>query len=446
MKTLISLVVVLVLIITGCLAISGCSTTSPAPASSPAAPAPSQVAPASTQAAPSAPPVPQTQSAASAAAAPLTLDIGVASPVTGPTASLGIQMRNGALMAIEDTNAKGGVTIGGQKYRLNPITMDTKADPKEGKAVADQLVFDKKVKIIIGPSIEDAIAIQQVTEANKVIGIFLQPIMPEMSTASKPYTFFTPGPLQQFYDITVNYIAKNYPKSKTMVSVMPDLVDSPTFSGPAKKMCDLYGLTWVRAELFPIQTKDFAPLISKITAGNPDIIDTASTGGKLGGLCAVLIKQIREAGYKGLIMVPASPPESAMKGVIPEQYRTGIVINDINPESKIVPSSYPDLRRRLTEKFPKEPPENITMKIYNVSMGFFQFLNGQSSMDTTAWMQGFAEYRWKNPWGQESFFCGKPIWGINRMCFGSTWVSEYINGAYETKAEMPINMDMYYTK
>ena len=87
-------------------------------------------------------------SGCAAPASELTLDIGVASTLTGPPSALGTQLKNGALVAIEDQNNEGGITIAGEKYMLNPIVMDTKGNPQDGKAVAEQLIFDKKVKII----------------------------------------------------------------------------------------------------------------------------------------------------------------------------------------------------------------------------------------------------------------------------------------------------------
>ncbi len=95
-----------------------------------------------------------------AAPAAQQLDIGVASPLTGTMAFLGGESINGILMAIEDQNAHGGVTIGGQNYMLNPIQRDTKADLIVAKSVAEELVFDKKVKIISGPFQSDAVGMQ----------------------------------------------------------------------------------------------------------------------------------------------------------------------------------------------------------------------------------------------------------------------------------------------
>jgi ABC-type branched-subunit amino acid transport system substrate-binding protein len=69
-----------------------------------------------------------------------TLDIGIATPLTGTFAFLGTMIRNGILIAIDDQNQQGGITIGTQNYTLNAIVRDTKMDILVGKSVAEELV------------------------------------------------------------------------------------------------------------------------------------------------------------------------------------------------------------------------------------------------------------------------------------------------------------------
>ena len=165
----------------------------------------------------------------------------------------------------------------------------------------------------------------------------------------------------------------------------------------------------------------------------------------MGGLCAQLIKQLRQAGFNGLIWIPALPPPRAVQEVVPEQYRTLIVTNDIDWEAPIVSDAYRDVCRRYEKKYNRIPPAIVGLT-YNATKPFYEFLNGQDTMDTTKWMEGFANYRWKGIYGKEAFWVGKPMFGINRMIFRHTWVSEYINGKLETRWEAPIPMDLFVEK
>ncbi|CAN7265631.1 branched-chain amino acid ABC transporter substrate-binding protein [Duganella sp. LjRoot269] len=74
--------------------------------------------------------------------------IGSASPVSGPSAHLGKDTENGARMAVEDLNAA-GFTIAGKKVQLVLVAEDDGGDPKQGTAVAQQLV-DAGVAGVVG--------------------------------------------------------------------------------------------------------------------------------------------------------------------------------------------------------------------------------------------------------------------------------------------------------
>src|SRR4051812_33273871 len=74
--------------------------------------------------------------------------IGHVAPMSGGQAHYGRDNANGAIMAIEDLNAK-GVTIGGKKVTFELLMEDDASDPKQGTAAAQKLV-DAKVNGVIG--------------------------------------------------------------------------------------------------------------------------------------------------------------------------------------------------------------------------------------------------------------------------------------------------------
>ncbi len=74
--------------------------------------------------------------------------LGHVAPMTGPQAHLGKDNENGAVLAIEELNAK-GMEIGGAKVKFELINEDDQADPKQGSIVAQKLV-DAKVNGVIG--------------------------------------------------------------------------------------------------------------------------------------------------------------------------------------------------------------------------------------------------------------------------------------------------------
>ncbi len=386
---------------------------------------------------------------ASAPTAPkqtMTLDIGIATPLTGPTADLGANMRNAALLAIKHQNDQGGVTIAGQKYTLNNIVVDSKNDAQVGKTVAEELIYSKKVKIILGLALDDAIGAQPITEQNKVLSIFLSPITPKMCTPDHPHSFYVGGEILQFYNTLTAYIAKFRREAKTVATIIPDTIDAPTFFGPAQQMCQRYGLKWLGAEKFAMGTRDFSPMITRTLAKYPDIIDTASIGGKLGGLVADITRQIREAGFKGIIMCPTGASIGPWEQIVPPQHRTNILMNVMVSQSSLLPDSLRDMARSFSEMFNKPCDHSLVPRMYTATKSLFETINGQGAMNTTAWANAFAGRRWRAIWGSETYFIGKPMYGINRTLLGYNWVSEYKDGKIETKWEVPLPMELYYAK
>lgn len=85
---------------------------------------------------------------APAARAQTEIKIGSASPLSGPGAHQGLDIENGARMAVDELNAK-GLTISGKKVKWTLLAEDDGSDPKMGTAVAQKLV-DAGVAGVVG--------------------------------------------------------------------------------------------------------------------------------------------------------------------------------------------------------------------------------------------------------------------------------------------------------
>ena len=74
-----------------------------------------------------------------------TIKVGVNEPLTGPFAASGTYVVNGARIAADEINAKGGVL--GKKIEL--VIEDNKSNPTEAAAVAEKLITRDKVPVIM---------------------------------------------------------------------------------------------------------------------------------------------------------------------------------------------------------------------------------------------------------------------------------------------------------
>ena len=93
------------------------------------------------------PPAPKAEAPKPAPEA-VTVRIGSASPLTGPQAHIGVDIRNGIQLAIDDLNGA-GVEIGGKKVKFELVAEDDEANPTKAMTVAQKLV-DAKVAAVVG--------------------------------------------------------------------------------------------------------------------------------------------------------------------------------------------------------------------------------------------------------------------------------------------------------
>ena len=74
------------------------------------------------------------------------LKVGLIQPLSGPIAAAGSYITNGAKIALDRINAKGGV----KGRKLDLIIEDNKSDPAETRNAAEKLIVRDKVPVIIG--------------------------------------------------------------------------------------------------------------------------------------------------------------------------------------------------------------------------------------------------------------------------------------------------------
>jgi branched-chain amino acid transport system substrate-binding protein len=100
-------------------------------------------------------PAPKTAAAPAPAPAPAkaagsdVVKVGHVGPISGAIAHLGKDNENGARLAVEEINAAGGVKVGDQTVKLELVTGDDKADPKDGTLVAQKMI-DEGVVALVG--------------------------------------------------------------------------------------------------------------------------------------------------------------------------------------------------------------------------------------------------------------------------------------------------------
>ncbi len=222
-----------------------------------------------------------------------TIKMAVAGPLTGPNAAFGAQLRNGAVQAIEDINAAGG--INGKKVEL--FFEDDVSDPKQGVSVANKLAGEG-VKFVIGHFNSGvSIPASEVYQENGILMITPASTNPKITERDMWNVFRVCGRDDQQGTVAGRYIADNLADKK--IAVVHD--KTPYGKGLAdetKKALNEAGIQEVIYEGINIGEKDFSALVSKISEAGADIVYFGGVHTEAG----LLARQMRDQNLTATLM------------------------------------------------------------------------------------------------------------------------------------------------
>jgi branched-chain amino acid transport system substrate-binding protein len=221
-----------------------------------------------------------------------TVKIGSASPLTGPQAHIGIDIRNGVQLAIDDANAA-GVEIGGRKVKLELVVEDDEANPTKAATVAQKLV-DSKVSAVVGHFNSGASI-----PASKV---YSDAGIPQISPGST-----NPKYTQQGFKTAFRVVAHDDQQGPTIARFAVEnlkakkvaVIDDSTAYGQGladafEKTAKSLGAEVVAREHTTDKDTDFKAILTKIKGRTPDLIMFGGIDPQAGPM----VKQMSELGIK----------------------------------------------------------------------------------------------------------------------------------------------------
>jgi len=267
--------------------------------------------------------------------------IGAIFPLTGPAASIGKQHLEGAKIAVEEINARGGIE--GRKVEL--VVGDTQAKPAETVSLIDRLVYSEKVVAIIGPSLANtSYAVLDPAKYHKVPLLSLSGYV-QVNDPFNPWTFRI-GKGNE----VVTALVSDYMKTKNLKSVGLITVDNMlgrAFEKKFRSFASARGIKVVKSTTISPELRDLSSSLIKISEGKPEAMLAWAYSNQLVNIAKVYkIKGLKPELYFGKVTPLRQFSESA--GGAAEQ----III----PSEKVMIASQlskKDLQRPLIENFIK---------------------------------------------------------------------------------------------
>ena len=291
------------------------------------------------------------------------LKIGHIGVMSGPAAAWGLINKYSALAGAAIINADGGFELGGEKYDIEIVSLDTKQDPRVAIAGAERLVYQEGIKYIIGPNVDDTTrAVLPVLEKAGAFNICYG-WHRELFTAPSKNTAL--GMIAGYQSAPVIY---KYLKEQRGVKSLACVPRNDASGLNSRDSCvaaaDQLGIKITSSDsTYEPNTSDFFPIMGRIIGQNPDLIVLS---GVAPADAPLLIRAARELGYKGLMST-----ETAMDANIITEIAGEMANGYISVGGASAPELRTDEMKRFIERYSKvagEWNDEAGTKVYALEM------------------------------------------------------------------------------
>ncbi|MFO1028536.1 MAG: ABC transporter substrate-binding protein [Acetobacteraceae bacterium] len=221
--------------------------------------------------------------------------IGAMGPMSGGAAQWGLAMLSATELAAAEVNAQGGLKMGGKSCKVTVVPYDSKYTA-DGAAAGSNAFAAQDIHVIIGPvGSPEATGIKPVAARNEQIAWNAAYAKNALETKYPLMFHIAPGPAA-WADTVIKRAMKVFPMKSVAIIAPNDQggTDIATVDAAAYKANGVQ----TTEEYYQRGTTNFAPIVTRVLATNPDVVDTASSPP---GDAGVIVKQLRLAGFKGPI-------------------------------------------------------------------------------------------------------------------------------------------------
>ena len=205
-----------------------------------------------------------------------TVKVGNILPLSGPSASVGLQNKQAQDMAVEEINAAGGIkSLGGAKIQM--IYADSESKPEKGVAEAERFINTEKVNVLTGcwnsavsypvSAVAERYGIPFIVPVSVADKITEQGFKNVFRIAAKD-SWWTRDQFAFMKDMEKEFNVK----VSTVALVYENGDWGKGFAEGWKKLAQQGGYKVVMDEPYPSTSTDLSPVVQKIKRANPDVL------------------------------------------------------------------------------------------------------------------------------------------------------------------------------
>jgi len=361
-----------------------------------------------------------------------TLKMGLVMPLSGAGAPWGLESERGVQWAIDKVNAEGGIKVDADTYMIELVKCDTKLTGSVAADCASKLVHDEQIHYAVGPMVTSP-AMSPILTPGKCFTASPVNATPFQIGSDFPYNLANAAPIPQWVGAFWKQAYRFHPEIETVAIVSGVDLAGDLYSASSEAVHAGYGREVIDVTRYQPFSQDYYPVLTPLVAKNPDVIDFA--GGMKGDI-DLMVKQVRELGYTGLLSGSSHGDTTSTVEVAGAEAAEGFMVNDPDYSSDLYPESTRQLYTEYQQRYGDQPLSAITYGSYAGLMLLVQAIEEAGSIDPDEVMKVFDDPDWEFEWFGISgrSLGGLETFGIRRCVQDEVGYSEVVDGVKVMKS------------
>jgi len=363
-----------------------------------------------------------------------TLKIGAIGSLSGGGTAWGLAIKRGAEIAVDEVNAAGGLKVGDKTFKVELVMYDDQYTGQGGKTAAERLVYQDKVKYIVGPiGSNPVLSTIEVSTPQKVLVVsngYTPKILQNDHKASYNFRFTLTN--LEFAPNMMKWVKENLKVTKVGILVPNDAIGQ-SVAPPLVKLYKENGIETV-VDFYERGSKEFSPLITRMMAAGIDGFDMNFNAPGEAGL---MLKQARQIGFDKQIFQMGGPSVPEIIEVAGKQAEGFVSYEMFDFEA---PTAQPFVKA-YAAKYGAGIINSQTPAFYNATKILFEAIRRAGTADDTTKVRDAMEklegydagiygpVRWT----------GNAIYGVNHQLALPFYVVEVKNGKPVTRAKLSVD-------
>jgi branched-chain amino acid transport system substrate-binding protein len=359
------------------------------------------------------------------------LKYGILSYLTGPAAPWGIPNYRSISLGAWKVNDQGGFKVGATTYKWEPVVYDTKYVPAEAVKAANKAIYSDKVSFIsIGGGACAIACVPLLKEAN-MLSLNFAGGGKGLTNPNNSFVFRYNPSIEIMYASILPYLIKQH-GIKNYATINPDDETGRSGLEASQLLAGLNNLKIITTEFFERGTKEFSPLLTRVISKNPDMIETSYTDPTSS---ALILKQARELGYKGVVLLAWGPDPREVLNLAGKNAEGGYmaVAGPAEPQTP----AQKDVYDRFVKKFPAKDWEPNIWPHTELIPCLTKAIVETQSFDPNKLAAHLEKMTWDSPMGT-LWFGGSKVFGVKRQLMIPLTVMQARGGKAALVGTMPV--------